>query len=86
MASLVAATHTAVSAGIGEYFERYRRHVYVTPKSYLSFLSDYQTTYAAKHAAKRPHIGTEEILATIQTHIAARTVWAHAHTQQCSQA
>ena len=47
----MAQTHQTVSDSTADYFDRYRRHVYVTPKSYLSFLSDYQTTYAAKHAA-----------------------------------
>ena len=47
----MAQTHQTVSDSTADYFDRYRRHVYVTPKSYLSFLQDYQTTYAAKHAA-----------------------------------
>ena len=31
-----------------EYFHKMRRHVYQTPKSFLSFLSDYQTMYSDK--------------------------------------
>ena len=44
----VAQTHMSVSKGIAEYFERYRRNVYVTPKSFLSFLTAYTETYVKK--------------------------------------
>lgn len=30
--------HVFVTAACQEYFEKFRRHVYVTPKSYLSFI------------------------------------------------
>ena len=32
----------------GEYFEKYRRNVYVTPKSYLGFLGEYKSVYVGK--------------------------------------
>ncbi len=35
---LMGHTHVFVTAACKEYFEKYRRYVYVTPKSYLSFL------------------------------------------------
>jgi len=30
-----------MTVACGEYFEKYRRNVYVTPKSYLGFLGEY---------------------------------------------
>lgn len=40
--------HVSVTAACHEYFEKYRRHVYVTPKSYLSFLAGYRQLYEKK--------------------------------------
>ena len=40
--------HTFVTKACSEYFERFRRHVYVTPKSYLSFLNGYKELYSSK--------------------------------------
>ena len=40
--------HAMVSESTLEFFERYRRHVYVTPRSYLSFIQAYRQVYAEK--------------------------------------
>ena len=40
--------HTSVTKACTEYFEKYRRHVYVTPKSYLSFLDGFKGLYSQK--------------------------------------
>jgi len=40
--------HISVTDACAEYFEKYRRRVYVTPKSYLSFIAGYTELYARK--------------------------------------
>jgi len=50
---LMGTTHAKVTEACQEYYARYRRHVYVTPKSYLSFLEVYQSLYARKLAQTR---------------------------------
>ena len=40
--------HSAVTVACHEYFERFRRHVYVTPRSYLAFLATYRELYTRK--------------------------------------
>jgi hypothetical protein len=41
--------HDVVVKTTEEYFNTYRRHVYVTPKSYLSFINSYKSVYQTKH-------------------------------------
>ena len=40
--------HTYVTAACDEYLQAHRRHVYVTPKSYLSFIGGYKSLYGKK--------------------------------------
>jgi dynein heavy chain len=46
----MAKVHSIVQVTTVEYFEKYRRNVYVTPKSYLSFLNTYCAVYTDKHS------------------------------------
>ncbi len=50
---LMGSVHSAVTVACHEYFERFRRHVYVTPRSYLAFLTGYRELYGRKLAATR---------------------------------
>ena len=45
----IGTVHRMVSTVCEMYFQRMRRHVYVTPKSYLSFLTAYKKVYAEKY-------------------------------------
>jgi dynein heavy chain len=51
--SLMGAVHSSITIACQEYFEKYRRHVYVTPKSYLSFIAGYRNLYGRKLALTR---------------------------------
>ena len=42
--------HVFVTNACREYYEKFRRHVYVTPKSYLSFIQGYKALYSKKLA------------------------------------
>ncbi|KAL0211729.1 hypothetical protein RCL1_005355 [Eukaryota sp. TZLM3-RCL] len=42
--------HTNVGQVCEEYFSRFRRRVYITPKSFLSFMSSYKLVYQRKRA------------------------------------
>jgi dynein heavy chain len=46
----MAFVHDSMGTTTEEYFTRFRRHVYVTPKSYLSFIKSYITVYTSKRA------------------------------------
>jgi hypothetical protein len=62
--------HVYVTAACKEYFDKFRRHVYVTPKSYLSFIQGYKELYSRKWAY------TQELAASIQVSGLANThVW-----------
>lgn len=51
--ALMGSVHSAVTVACHEYFERFRRHVYVTPRSYLAFLSGFRELYSRKLGATR---------------------------------
>ena len=46
----MAHAHQIVSAETAAYFERYRRNVYVTPRSYLAFVTSYTVMYRQKQS------------------------------------
>lgn len=48
---LLAGVHKIVTDCTAEYFQRYRKAVYCTPKSYLSFLDLYRDIYSARGPA-----------------------------------
>jgi len=46
----IASVHDLVTDACEEYFQKYRRPVFVTPKSYLAFISSYKQVYTSKLA------------------------------------
>nr|XP_038033594.1 dynein heavy chain 8, axonemal [Anas platyrhynchos] len=59
--------HDIVSESCENYFQRYRRRAYVTPKSYLSFINGYKDVYSEKLAsineqAERMQIGLSKLM------------------------
>ena len=46
--TLMGNVHGCMRQGCQEYFERYRRNVFVTPKSFLSFIAGYKAMYETK--------------------------------------
>ena len=53
MRTLMGGAHASITAACAEYYKRFRRNVYVTPKSYLSFLDGYRKLYSEKLAETR---------------------------------
>ncbi|XP_063774922.1 dynein axonemal heavy chain 8 [Pseudophryne corroboree] len=48
VAEIMGTFHEMVSGTCEDYFQRYHRRVYVTPKSYLSFISSFKNVYVEK--------------------------------------
>jgi dynein heavy chain len=44
----IATVHNLVTEACDEYFQKFRRNVYVTPKSYLSYIKSYKLVYKQK--------------------------------------
>lgn len=42
-------THLAIIESCGDYYQKMRREVFVTPKSYLFFIKAYMSLYQAKY-------------------------------------
>jgi len=49
LVNFIANTHLMVTAECEQYFSQFRRNVYVTPKSYLSFIDAYKLVYKKKY-------------------------------------
>nr|XP_046263890.1 dynein axonemal heavy chain 8-like isoform X2 [Scatophagus argus] len=59
--------HDKVSSTCESYFERFRRRIHVTPKSYLSFINGYKTLYTEKYdyintLAERMRVGLDKLM------------------------
>jgi hypothetical protein len=54
---LMGGVHVSVTAACAEYHERFRRAVYVTPKSYMCFLEGYRGLYTRKLGETRALAG-----------------------------
>lgn len=50
LGGFIASVHTTVTSACEEYFQKFRRQVYVTPKSYLSYIQTFKEIYQLKHA------------------------------------
>jgi len=48
LVNCIASTHLIVTEECAKYFTQFRRNVYVTPKSYLSFIDAYKQVYSKK--------------------------------------
>lgn len=58
MGNLMGEVHANVMSACAEYHKRYRRYIYVTPKSYLSFLEGYCKLYSEKLIETRELAGS----------------------------
>ncbi|XP_056247105.1 dynein axonemal heavy chain 8-like [Seriola aureovittata] len=64
--------HDKVSDACESYFERFRRKIHVTPKSYLSFINGYKTLYSEKYnyintLAERMNVGLAKLMEASQS-------------------
>ncbi len=57
LANHAAAVHTGVSEECDKYYDRLKRYVYVTPRTYLSFINNFGQEYARKIAAQQEYEG-----------------------------
>ncbi|XP_039290802.1 dynein heavy chain 8, axonemal [Nilaparvata lugens] len=69
---LMGEIHDNVADTCLQYFERFRRQIYVTPKSYLSFLAGYKTVYSERHKgidllANQMNVGLEKLADAAQS-------------------
>lgn len=45
----MARVHDTIESVAQQYFHKFRRHIYITPKSYLSFINSFKQIYKQKH-------------------------------------
>jgi dynein heavy chain len=62
----MATVHLSMNAVAQDYFQRFRRYVYTTPRSFLSFIQLYNEIYKIKHAeiasmAHKVNVGLEKL-------------------------
>jgi hypothetical protein len=80
--------HVYVTAACKEYFDKFRRHVYVTPKSYLSFIQGYKELYSRKWAYTQELAASIQVCGCARVRLAARQpacccTFTHAVTRVC---
>ncbi len=62
----MATVHLSMNAVAADYFQRFRRHVYTTPRSFLSFIQQYREIYQVKYTeidsmARKVNVGLEKL-------------------------